>query len=92
MGFKVGDKIMITNVRGIMFGRHYFKDGDVTEVLQVEEYQFEGSGEQCIDVAVPEDKVDAQTDFIDGKPALYITSEEFAHIVKILPDNKGGVQ
>jgi hypothetical protein len=89
MGFKVGDKIIITNAGGIMFGRDYFKDGDVTEVLQVEDYPF-SPGEQCIDVAVPEDKVDKQTDFIDGKPALYIAGEEFAHIAKILPDNKGG--
>lgn len=90
--FKVGDTIMISNVRGIMFAKDYFKDGAITEVVQVEEYPYGEPGQQSIDVLVPEDKVDSQTDFIDGKPTLYITGEELVYVIKLLKVNANPLQ
>lgn len=85
MTFKVGDKVMITNAGGIMFGKKYFKDGDITEVVAVEEF----IGEQGIDVKVAEDTARHDTAYINGVPTLYILGDdELQHVAKVLPDNR----
>lgn len=85
--FKVGDSVIVTNVAGIMYGDSYFKDNEVTTVARVEE---DGSQTYGIDLYAPNASNPDKRDNINGIPSLYIMSEEFVNIAKLLPDNKGG--
>lgn len=89
MGFKVGDKVVVANVDGIMYGKNYFKDGEIAEIARVEA---DGSQTYGFDLLAPAATDYDERDNIDGVPSLFIMSSEFQHLVKVLPDNKGGVQ
>ena len=78
MKLNVGDKIMITNVDGIYLGGYFWRDGDVVEVLGIEEgdYQVETLREKSLD-----------DDAINGKNWFYIDNDETYAVAKILPPN-----
>lgn len=80
-----GDKVMITDVDGIEYGRLYFKQGEVTTVAaDFEEHSILGG----VDLYAPNKTEDDQDNIIDGIPVLYISRWEIGCIAKVLPDNK----